>query len=124
MNDVTFLYRQVHPSWIQEGRVTSQVFKPTPKDEGLLSVYDGDMIDPLGAWRHYNNNLELPSCGVLAVTVNECSTLSLPARPDPEPFPEHAVIDFNEISSSSAREKKAKMLKHYAEKRDWCYRQF
>lgn len=123
MNENTLLYRQVHPSWIQQGRVTSQVFKPTPKDDGFLSVYNGEMIEPLGAWEHYNKSLKLPSCGVLAVTVNECETLALPARPDPEPFPEHAVIDFNE-STSSEREKKAKTLRHYADKRGWCYRQF
>ena len=35
------LHRQVHPSWIQEGRITSQAFSPTPKDLGLLSVYLG-----------------------------------------------------------------------------------
>ena len=35
------LFRQVHPSWIQAGKPTSQAFKPTPKDEGLLSVSRG-----------------------------------------------------------------------------------
>lgn len=53
MTHETLLHRQVHPSWIQEGRVTSQAFKPTPKDEGMLSVYDGDVSGPEESWRHH-----------------------------------------------------------------------
>jgi hypothetical protein len=44
MTEATLLLRQVHPSFIQHGRVTSQVFRPTLKDKRLLSVYDGDLI--------------------------------------------------------------------------------
>ena len=40
MNDDTLLYHQVHPSWIVDGGISWQAFRPTPKDEGLLSVYD------------------------------------------------------------------------------------
>jgi len=40
VNDSTLLHRQVNPAFVQSGRVTSQAFKPTPKDQGLLSVYD------------------------------------------------------------------------------------
>lgn len=44
VNEATHLHRQVHPSWVQDGRATSQAFKPTPKDNGRLSVYDGDQM--------------------------------------------------------------------------------
>lgn len=64
MNPTTLLYRQVNPSWIQSGRVTSQAFKPTPKDERRLSVYDGDLITPADAWRHYTESLGFSSVGV------------------------------------------------------------
>ena len=40
MNDDTLLYRQVHPNWTVDGGISWQAFRPTPKDEGLLSVYD------------------------------------------------------------------------------------
>ena len=40
MNSKTILLRQIHPIWIQQGRVTSQAFRPTPKDENKLSVFD------------------------------------------------------------------------------------
>jgi len=52
MNSGTLLHRQVNPSWVQQGRVTSQVFKPTPKDNHRLSVYDGDQVTALQAWLH------------------------------------------------------------------------
>lgn len=44
MTPESLLLRQVNPRWIREGRVTSQVFRPTPKDEKKLSVYDGAKI--------------------------------------------------------------------------------
>jgi|GEM_PF-2366173 len=32
------LFRQVHPSFVRDGRVGSQAFRPTPKDKKMLSV--------------------------------------------------------------------------------------
>lgn len=121
MNEGTLLLRQVHPSFVQEGRVTSQAFRPTPKDLKLLSVYDGDRIGAEAAWHHFTGRLGLPSVGVLAVTVGECAGEELPARPDPEPFPEHAVIDFSAFSDG-AIEKKGKKLKAKADARGWRFR--
>jgi len=39
MTENTLLLRQVHPSFVQDGKITSQVFRPTPKDENKLSMY-------------------------------------------------------------------------------------
>lgn len=122
MNGVTLLLRQVHPSFVQDGRTSSQAFRPTPKDEQKLSVYDGDQITPADACEHYTNDQGLQSCGVLAVTVAECSALELPVAPDPEPFPEHVLIDYSDCSKG-ATEKKAKLLKAKAEARGWLYRE-
>ena len=44
MTPDTLLLRQIHPSFIQYGRVTSRAFRPTAKDEFLLSVDDGDRV--------------------------------------------------------------------------------
>ena len=44
-------FRQVNPRFVREGRITSQVFRPTPKDKKLLSVYDGDLITARDAYR-------------------------------------------------------------------------
>lgn len=120
MNADTVLLRQVNPAWIQSGRVTSQVFKPTPKDQKQLSVYDGDQITAFDSWRHYTEALGFASVGVLGVSVAECRSLHLDARPDPEPFPEHAVIGFGELTNTQI-EKKAKQLRALAEARGWQY---
>jgi hypothetical protein len=120
LNGTTLLHRQVNPSWVQQGRITSQVFKPTPKDDSRLSVYDGDQVTALEAWSHYTNDLGLTSIGVVAVTVAECEELDLTAEPDPEPFPAHAVIRFDACTPSQV-EKKAKRLKAVGEARGWMY---
>jgi len=120
MSGSTLLYRQVHPSWVQLGRVTSQAFRPTPKDQKKLSAYDGDQITAKRAWLHYTSTLGLASVGVLAVTTDECRLVGLSVEPDPKPFPEHVLIDFtlfqeNEIKSI------AKRLKAHADLRGWQY---
>jgi tRNA(Ile2) C34 agmatinyltransferase TiaS len=74
MTTQTLLLRQVNPSWVQAGRVTSQAFKPTQKDNKMLSVYDGDQIEPEASWRHYTEQLGHLSVGVLAVIVAECQS--------------------------------------------------
>jgi hypothetical protein len=120
MNESTVLLRQIHPSFIRNERPTSQAFRPTPKDQNLLSVYDGDMIIPEHAWQHFIRQPNCRSVGVMGVTVEECSDLKLSTRPDPEPFPEHEVIDFSAHSKSQC-EKKAKHLRAKADERDWLY---
>lgn len=121
MNTGTLLHRQVHPSWVQQGRVTSQAFRPTPKDEKRLSVYDGDQIGAEAAWAHYTNTLGYASVGVLAVTVGECRAQQLTVAADPEPFPEHVSVDFDDFAESRIRQI-AKDLKATAASRGWRYR--
>ncbi|TVQ77236.1 MAG: hypothetical protein EA380_07620 [Phycisphaeraceae bacterium] len=120
MNDATLLLRQVNPSWIQQGRVTSQAFRPTPKDDFKLSVYDGDLITPTESWKHFTESLCFQSVGTLAVTVAECSAQDLSVRPDPEPFREHAVVDFTDLGTNQI-EKKSKKLNALAAERGWLY---
>ncbi len=120
MGPATFLYRQINPSWVQAGRVTSQAFRPTPKDNDLLSVYNGDLITAEGSWQHFADVLGLASAGTLAVTVGECVELLLPARPDPEPFREHAVIDFTG-KTKSERKRASEILRGKAQARGWQF---
>jgi len=120
MTDETWLLRQVHPAFIQADRVTSQVFRPTPKDQQLLSVYDGELITPEAAYHHFISRPDCKSAGVLAVTCDECADQHLPVRPDPEPFPEHVVIDFTGLSNNQC-EKKGKRLCAMAIQRGWLY---
>lgn len=120
MKSGTLLFRQVNPSWMKLGRVTSQAFKPTPKDRGRLSTYDGDRMTAENAWRHYTMELGCCSVGVLSVTVGECKARSLPVESDPLPFPEHVVIRFDGCSRAQV-EKNAKHMKTIAVRRGWQY---
>lgn len=114
------LLRQIHPSWVQEGNITSQAFQPTMKDEDRLSVYDGDRISPEESWEHYTKDLSFESVGVMGVTVKECKELGPIPKDDPIPFPEHIVIDFSSFGSSATK-RIAKKLKAKAVARGWQY---
>ncbi len=107
-------------NFIQNGRPTTQAFRPTPKDESQLSVYDGDKIQPQASWRHYTDVLKRNSAGVMAVTNAECSAQSLSVIADGEPFPEHCSIDFSNLTKS-AIEKAAKVLAACAVTLGWQY---
>lgn len=120
MTNDTLLHRQVNPSWLQQGRVTSQAFKPTPKDHKRLSVYDGNQMTAEAAWRHYTEELKHQSAGVLAVTRGECEAQGLPVEPDPRPFPAHVIINFDACTNSQI-EKKAKRLSEAAQSRGWQF---
>lgn len=121
MNDHTLLLRQVHPSFLQGDKASSQAFRPTPKDKQRLSVYDGDMIAAEPAYHHYTVKLGHASAGVMGLLVAECIAEGLTAVSDPEPFQEHALIDFSSLSKN-ATERAAKRLRAASEMRGWLYR--
>ena len=120
MKPETLLYRQIHPDFVQNGRPTSQAFRPTPKDENKLSAYHGDKIQPKASWDHYTGVLGYASVGVMGITNAECAAQSLPVHSDGIPFPEHCSIDFSSLTKS-ATEKIAKNLAMDAVARGWLY---
>ena len=120
MTASALLLRQIHPGFVQNGRPTSQAFRPTPKDEDMLSVYDGDQIQPRAAWEHYTRSLGLHSAGVMGIAAGECAAVTLPVFADPAPFPEHCLIDFSGLTKNEA-DKKAKLLAQFAITRDWLF---
>jgi hypothetical protein len=125
MNGTTVLLRQIHPSFIQAGFATSQAFRPTPKDESVLSVYDGDQITANASFLHYTEILKLSSVGTLGLTMDECVSEGLTVRPDPltepVPFPEHAVIDFTNFNDKQCK-KISKQLQAKSQVRGWLFR--
>ncbi|MCL1861501.1 MAG: hypothetical protein FWG52_08240 [Proteobacteria bacterium] len=122
MNEQTLLLRQVHPEFFPEGEVTSQAFFPFPKDEGKLSVDDGDRVTAEDSYRHYTVNLGLKSVGVWAVNGAEVVSARLTFRPDPVAGNEaHSVIDFGALAEKECR-KLAKRLKKFALDRGCLYR--
>lgn len=120
MNTDTLVLRQIHPAFVQAGRVTSQAFRPTPKDQGRLSAYDSDQITAEASHVHYTTELGLTSVGVLAVTVGECAEVQLVVEADPEPFPPHIVVVFTELTESQC-EKRSKKLSAKAADGGWLY---
>jgi hypothetical protein len=129
MHQNTLLLRQVHPSFVQADKIssqvfniTSQVFRPTPKDENKLSVYNGERFTPEVSYTHFKkideNN---KSYGVVAVTVQECGSENLSCEEDNDPFDGHSIIDFTSLNNGQI-EKKAKKLKAFAITRGWLYR--
>ena len=120
MTGATLLLRQIHPNFVQDGFASSQAFRPNDSDQGLMSTYDGDLITAEASWNHYTNVSKKKSSGVTALTVDECAAESLPARPDPEPFLEHAVVDFTGVEEKHWRAK-SKKLQAKALARGWRY---
>ncbi len=117
MTSETVLYRQAYPKFMDGDDITSQVFIPFPKDNGNLSVYDGDKIDAAGAYRHYTEQLGLESDSVWAVMKIEADEVGTTAEPDPLPdFESHAKLNFNKLPEKEWR-KAAKKLKKLAQDR-------
>ena len=113
----------MNETWVQQGVPSSQTFRPTPKDKGKPSVYDGDIIGSAEAsYVHWTMELELTSAGVLAVTQEDCSTRNLPVVTDGNPFPSHATIDFNGCKSTNEIRRLAGELTKLAFARGWQFR--
>lgn len=129
MHQNTLLLRQVHPSFVQADKIssqvfsiTSQVFRPTPKDENKLSVYNGEKFTAGDSYIHFLEVDDNKSDGVVAVTVQECATENLNCEEDNWPFDGHAIIDFTNLTNGEI-ERKAKKLKAFATTRGWLYKQ-
>ncbi len=120
MKAETILLRQIHPHFYQAGRVTSQAFRPTPKDGSYLSVDNGDLVQPQEAWKRFTKDMLCTSIGVAAVSVAECEEQNLAVVEDGNPYPEHCSIDFSSLEKKEV-ERKAKLLSRKAQDRGWLF---
>jgi len=68
MNPGSPLWRQIHPSFLVGGQPGSQAFRPTPKDQDLLSFDDGSRITAEASWQRHTGARGLASIGVWAAT--------------------------------------------------------
>lgn len=114
------LFRQVHPSFIRDGRPSSQAFRPTPKDNGELSMSRDSLTTAEDAFRLHTEQRRLKSAGTWAVSVGEAREELLLSYPDPVPSsqgqvpdPAHAFIDFVPFSNNQ-REAKGVRLQRKA----------
>ncbi len=122
MTPDTLLLRQIHPTFIQDGRVTSQAFRPTPKDEFLLAVDDGDRVTAEASWQRFITRPACKSVGVQALSLAECTAQELTMIEDGNPHPEHCSVDFTAFDKKTI-EKKSKLLRAQAETRGWLFRE-
>lgn len=118
MKSDDLVLRQINSSFVQNGKVTSQAFRPTPKDEKKLSAYDGSMMSAEKSFEHFTKQLGHNSVGVMGLTEEECISHDLPVQPEPTPFPEHILIDFS-AHENGPISKKSKILRGLAESRGW-----
>jgi len=110
----SLLLRQVHPHFFPDGQLSSQAFFPFPKDNGKLSVYDGNLISPVESFVHYTQKLGYQSVGVWGISNGEVLATGLRSAQDPLPdSPAHALINFGKASNKECR-KLAKKLKALA----------
>lgn len=115
------LYRQVHPSWVQDGQPTSQAFVPTNKDSGKLSVYRGSLTTPQGSFTHYTAVLGYKSAGTWGFTGGEAGDAGLSCHAEPLPDNQaHGFVDFRRLSNKDAKSK-GKLLLAAARARGCLY---
>ncbi len=118
MNPETPLWRQIHPSFMVRGQPGSQAFRPTPKDQDLLSFDDGSLITAEAAWKRHTGPRGLASIGVMGLTVDECAGEFLLVIADGVPDPEHVSVSF--VGKTTGQRKAiSKRLRDFAVTRGW-----
>ncbi|MEU4472201.1 hypothetical protein [Micromonospora sp. NPDC023888] len=106
-----FVWRQVHPQFLSDGQPSSQAFKPTPKDEGKLSVIR-QSVTAEEAFEQYEHS----SAGTWSVRVGEVAEAGSRVVDDsakPETPKAHAYIDFRGFTRGQV-ERIAKVLRSAA----------
>lgn len=115
-DEATVLYRQIHPSWVQGDTITSQAFKPTPKDSGQLSTRQASKLSAEDAYVAHTAEEGLRSVGTYQVTAGEVASVRLRSIDDSGVSNRpngHAYIDCRNRSNRQI-EKAAKVLRTQA----------
>ena len=105
----TPLHRQLVSSWVINGRITSQGFKPTKKDNNVLSLAHGDLVSPIESQRKHRQR-GYQSDAVATVNGLDCLSVNLDPVHDADPYPEHVSLPFPESASNSQRNDIARRL--------------
>jgi hypothetical protein len=125
-DDGEVLFRQIHPTFFDDGHLASLPFAPSRKDENQLSVDRSSMTTAAASFELYTGN-GYQSIAVYGVTVGEFWIEGLPCHPDPLPGsglhkanPAHAYADFSAVTSTQGK-KIAQRLRNNAVKRGRLY---
>ncbi len=107
-------FRQAHPAWVEDGRPTRQIFLPTKKDAGQLSLDRSHSTTPEQCYSNFQS-LGLASSGVFGLTPEEFSEGPHPldcfASPAPN-NPHHSHADFTGLTHGQQKAKSIMLLKH------------
>lgn len=104
------LWRNAHPDWVVDGELTSQAFRPTPKDQKKLSSAREAKVSAEANFKEFTEELGFESVGVWAVSVGEVQDQALrsvydehsPSTPTPC-LKGHTSLDFTSASNNQAR---------------------
>ena len=109
IDDATPLHRQLVHNWIRNGRITSQGFRPTRKDDNILSLAHGEIVSPEESQqRHRARGYQ--SDAVATITGADCRQVNLRPIHDGDPAPEHVSMPFPPDASNSQRNDVARRL--------------
>lgn len=121
MTEDTLLYRQINIDWIDNGEVSSQAFRPTPKDKDKLSLYSSEVFSAEEAFDHFLDR-GLTTEGVMGLTNSEFDKTGIPTTQDNDPFLGHVFADYSS-KGKSAQRTASKKLKVMANQRGWLHPQ-
>ncbi|MGW4325433.1 hypothetical protein ACWEKR_06025 [Nocardia sp. NPDC004573] len=118
------IWRNVNPAWIQDGKVSSQAFRPTPKDKQQLSGAREQKVTAEKHFHEFTQELELRSVGVWAVSVGEANAQDVRCVYDaesadaPDPCPTgHTYLDFRAHMGDKAIRRVGRLLSEDAQRR-------
>lgn len=117
------LTRQVHPSQITEGRISSRSFTPTYKDAGHLSADRESLLSPRTAYENYLQRKKLTEAGgTWGVSIQEFLSLGLASYADPTPDNSaHVLVDFTSAGDSKKQQTVGKLAYAKAKARGRLY---
>jgi hypothetical protein len=121
------LWRQIHPTQVDDGKLSSSAFVPNQNDEGQLSTCRGSKVSAEGAFENYTQVRKRLSAGVFALSVGEVVAVDLRAIDDSEAPseeelpPGHTYVDFRQVPSTNKCKKIGARLRDKAESRGWQF---
>ena len=113
------LFRHIHPNFMEDGEPSSDRFRPSEKDENLLSVDRSALVTAADAHAFYVGNGRA-AVAVFGISVAEFNSEDISCSEDPTPAtdtkkanPAHALANYAKHSAKSQKNI-AKKLKRLA----------
>ena len=98
------MLRNVHPHFLNNGRVGSGGFVPSAEHEYQLSLDDSSLSSPKKSRERHETTFGLASAGVFGVAVAEFETYSIECNSDPIPNNDaHVLADFDLVKEVSTK---------------------